>query len=126
MYNFSDYNLISFISMYNELIPYQSVAYGDENLKFNYPFDIREYSWLGLQFNSIDWKEQERWLKIRKYLLNNMPDYIDFGWSKSNKENNYKTIKNNWADSPMWSKILSLTDDIEINQHYIELIYRKQ
>lgn len=124
MYNFSDYNLISFISMYNELIPYQSVAYGDENLKFNYPFDIREYSWLELQFNSIDWKDQERWLKIRKYLLNNMPDYIDFGWSKSNKENNYKTMKNNWTDSSMWSKILSLTDDIEINEKNKEFLYR--
>lgn len=71
MYNFYDYNLVSFISMYNELIPYYQVSYGDENLKFNYPFDIREYSWEDLEFNDIDWNNQENWLKIRKYLSNN-------------------------------------------------------
>lgn len=87
MYNFSSYNLVSFISMYNELIPYQNVAYGDINLKFNYPFDIREYSWIGLYFNSIDWKEQERWLQIRNYLSDDIPDYINGNNLELNIEN---------------------------------------
>lgn len=68
MFNLQDYNLVSFLTMYNELIPFQKVADGDENLKFNYPFDIREYSWKKMNFNEIDWETQKHWLKIRKYV----------------------------------------------------------
>lgn len=112
MYNLESYNLVSFLSMYNELIPYQSVAYGDKNLKFNYPFDIREYSWEQMNFNEIDWQIQEHWLDIRHYLS-------DSNYYKITDEDEY------WSDDEIWEEVLEYSNN-DFNDYFInrEFLYK--
>jgi len=116
MYNLNSYNLVSFLTMYNELIPYQSVAYGDENLKFNYPFDIREYSWERLNFNEIDWEMQSHWLDIRHYFKSSGgKDYSDLGWGAENSKDGvlYSKIAEEdkyWLDDNVWKEILEYAE----------------
>ena len=129
MYDLEGYNMVSFITMYNELIPYQSVAYGDKNLKFNYPFDIREYSWERLNFNDVDWKMQQHWLDIRHYLKDSAGSTVaDLGWGLEDEkgEKAYYKISDEdkyWLDDESWKEILEYErkdhNDYFVNREFL-------